>query len=479
MEIMSYDQMLKSGGYNQTGDQIVDDLRKALETTSGVAQANGNGPLMLENLDGVMTEVLITEQFFKLYNLLPKVPSANPYYQYNVHTGFGSSRAGGAGFAQGGSPQGGTSNFQRDGIYTKFLGVQRGITHQMLVTGQNGGAFEDPVVRENRDGTIELLEKVERELVFGQQAILDANGNNVNFDGMLTQMQSLYPQNVIDMQGLPLAFDNLASTAQTLVTGGKIPTINGYINLMSPIVSDGLNKQFTAANMVRFMKDQSVAPNYSLGQTLNGYDTQFGRYNFDFSILLQETDTNQPVALANANTPATPAITTQPAAAVNAAATFELGTFYYSVAAFNDYGESLPVVTNAIAVAAVGTQVTTVITRTTAATGYRVYRGFLADGSDAQWIAKIAQPTSGNATFVDTNAWRTQTADGVQENGIAIIMKPEARDLCIAQMTPMIKMPLPQVGTTFPFLLLLYMVSVIKAPQRVVIYKNCGQYTGD
>ena len=57
-------------------------------------------------------------------------------------------------------------------------------------------------------------------------------------------------------------------------------------------------------------------------------------------------------------------------------------------------------------------------------------------------------------------------------------MKPEARDLCIAQMTPMIKMPLPQVGTTFPFLLLLYMVSVIKAPQRVVIYKNCGQYTG-
>jgi hypothetical protein len=32
------------------------------------------------------------------------------------------------------------------------------------------------------------------------------------------------------------------------------------------------------------------------------------------------------------------------------------------------------------------------------------------------------------------------------------------------------------VDTTYPFLLLLYIVSVIKAPQRVKIYKNCGTY---
>ncbi len=477
MEIQSYDQMLKAGNYGKTGDDIVEDLRKALSTTSGTAMANGNSPLMLENLDAVMTEVLITEAHFKLYNLLPKVPSATPYYEYNVHKGFGSNRSGGAGFRQGGAPKGGNSTFERKGIYNKFLGVKGGITHQMLVAGQNGGTFEDPTVRENRDRTLELLEKVERELIFGQKAVKDENGEEVNFDGLLTQLLADNAANVIDMKGSPLTFNELDATAQKLVTTGKQPTVNGYKILQSAHVADGLNKQFAARNMVRFNKDGGTAPTYSLGQNLDGYDTQFGRFAFDFSILLQEVEGAAPLAAAPANVPAAPTIKTAATPADEATGIMTAGTYYYSFSAFNDTGESLPVVSAAAVVPDATTKVTTVINRVSGATGYRVYRGTAADGSDAKWIAKVAQPASGDLTFVDKGEWHTVDASGNPADGLALIIKPEARDIAIAQMTPLIKMPLPQVDTTFQFLLLLYIVSVIKAPERVVIYKNCGTYT--
>jgi hypothetical protein len=475
--VKSYDQMLKDGGYNTTGDAVVDDLRKALSTTNSGPGGIQSGPLMLENLDAVMTEVLITEQHFKVYNLLPKVPSAQPYYEYNVHKGFGSNRAGGAGFRQGGAPKGGVSTFKREGIYNKFLGVQGGVTHQMLMTGQNGGSFEDPTVRENRDRTLELLEKVERELIFGQTAIKDENGEEVNFDGLLTALASANAANVIDLKGAALNFDDLDAAAEDLVTTGKQPSVNGYQVLMSPHVATGINQQFTARNQVRFNKDNSVAAAYVPGQAINKYDGQFGTFNFDHSILLQEVEAGAPVAAAPAGVPATPAITTQPVAADDAAGAMVAATYYYSIGAFNDSGESLPVVTEAVVVPDATSKVTIVVTRVSGATGYRIYRGKLADGSDAKWIAKVAQPASGNLTFVDKGEWRTADANGKPSDGLALIIKPDPKDIAIAQMTPLIKMPLPQVGTTYPFLLLLYIVSVIKAPERVKIYKNCGVYT--
>ena len=476
MEILSYDGMLKAQGYNLTGDQIIEDLRKALSTTTGVAMANGNSPLMLENLDGVMTEVLVTQKHFKIYNMLPKVPSATRYYEYNVHTSFGESRAGGAGFAEGGAPNGTNSNFERKGIYNKFLGVKGGITHQMLMVGQNGGAFEDPNVRENRDRTIALLTKVERELIHGQAAVLDQKGNAVNFDGLLTQLQSIYGSNVIDMKGAPLGFDQLDESAEGFVTDGKQPSVDGYTILMSPHIKSGLNKQFATRNQVRFNKDLATGSSFTPGTSIDKYDTNFGTYGFDHSILLQEVETASPVIAAPADVPASPAITTQPAATDDAAGNHIVGTFYYSVAAFNDTGESLPVITSAVAVPDATTAVTIVVTRLAGATGYRIYRGTLADGSDHKWIAKVAQTTSGNLTFVDKNGWFTTDANGGQSDGLALVIKPDPADIAIAQMTPLIKMPLPQVDTTFPFLLLLYIVSVIKAPQRIKIYKNCGTY---
>ncbi len=480
MEIQSYDGMLKSLGLNTTGDQIIQgmeqELRKALATYTGVTMPDGNGPLNLQNLDGVMTEVLISQKHFKIYNLLPKVPSATKYYEYNVHTSFGESRAGGAGFAEGGAPKGTNSNFERKGIYNKYLGVLGGVTQQMLITGQNGRPWSDPNVRENKDRTVSLLTKVERESIFAQETILDEAGNNVNFDGLLAQLTSLFPQNVIDMQGQPLSYDELDVAAQDFITTGKQPTVDGYTVLMSPHIKTGLNQQFGTRGVVRFNKDQAKGINFTPGQSVVDYDTNFGTFAFDHSILLQEVDTGTPLTATTADAPASPAITTQPSAADDAAGQHIAGTYYYSVAAFNDTGESLPTVTSGVAVPDSTTAVTLVVTRLAGATGYRIYRGSKSDGSDGKWIAKVPQTVSGNLTFVDKNGWFTVDANGNQADGLALVVKPDPADIAIAQMTPLIKNILPQVGTTYPFLLQLYIVPVIKAWQRVKIYKNCGTY---
>lgn len=467
--VQSFDQILKSQGIDATGDDLV----KALATTNSGSGGIAQGPLSLENLDGVMTEVLVSEQHFKIYNMLPKVPSANPYFEYNVHKGFGGRRAG-LGFAEGGAPKGGVSSFQRNGIYNKFLGVQGGVTHQMMVSAQNGGIFEDPNVRENRDRTIELLERLERELVFGDKGIADESGNEVNFDGLLTALTSQNSANVIDLQGKPFGYDNLDNSAENLVVKGKMATVNGYTCLMSPHVAKGLNKQYADRNIVRANKDSQVAMEVTPGFKVPTYDGQFGTFGFDHSILLQEVDGAVPPTVAPAGAPATPAITTQPAAS-GTTGTVAAGTYYYSITAFNDTGESLPVITNSLALT-LGQIATTVVTRTTGATGYRIYRGKLSDGSDHKWIAKVKQPASGNLTFIDSGAWVPTDANGNTGDGLVIMVKPDPKDICIAQMAPLIKMPLPQVGTTYPFMLLLYIVSVIKAPERIRIYKNCGTY---
>ena len=480
MEIQTYDGMLKSLGVNTTGDQIIQgmeqDLRKALATYTGVAMPDGNGPLNLQNLDGVMTEVLINEKHFKLFNLLPKVPSATKYYEYNTQTSRGSSRAGGAGFAEGGAPKGSNSNYERKGIYNKYLGVLGGVTQQMLITGQNGGAFADPNVLENRNQTINLLEKVERETIFGQQTVLDQAGNNVNIDGLLAQLAAAYPENVIDMQGQPFSYDELDVAAADFITTGKQPTVDGYQCLMSTHIKTGLNQQFGTRGVVRFNKDTSVGTQFTPGQVINNYDTNFGLFDFDHSIMLQEVETATPLNATTADAPATPAIATQPVAADDAAGQHIAGTVYYSVSAFNDTGESLQVVTNGVAVPDATSKVTLVVTRLAGATGYRIYRGSQSDGSDAKWIAKVAQTASGNLTFVDKNEWMTVDANGKESDGLVIMVKPDPADICIAQMTPLIKNILPQVGTTYPFLLQIYMTPVIKAAKRVKIYKNCGTY---
>jgi len=369
----------------------------------------------------------------------------------------------------------------------------------MLRASQAGGIFEDAEARENKDRTLELLERFERDGVFGDKSITDKNGVEVGFDGLLAQMMTKNSANVIDMKGKAFGFDNIDNSAENLVVTGKQPSMDGYSILMSPHVAKGLNKQYIDRNIVRFDKGTNATADVSPGFRVPSYDGQFGSVSFDHSIMLQEIEGAAPLAAAHPDAPTIP-ITWSQVPLVSGSVGPAASTYYYSISSFNDSGESLPLVSASVALN--GSQgATFTVAPVAGATGYRIYRGASATASTHRLIAKIKAPavattatataTTGNTTntattstgavvFIDLGAW-TPT-DNITTNatdGMAIFIKPEPRDICIAQLAPLHKKVLPALDTLNPFILMLYATLVVKAPERIRIYKNCGQYVSN
>jgi len=132
------------------GDDIVDEIRKALSTgvaaqitAGGAVTAGNNNPgettaLRLENLDNTMTSVLATAEHLKIFRWLHKEPSKQPFYQWNRRESYGSTR-GFFGFQEGSAPNGGKGQWSRNGAYVKFLGTKGGVTHPAVLTNILGG----------------------------------------------------------------------------------------------------------------------------------------------------------------------------------------------------------------------------------------------------------------------------------------------------------------------------------------------------
>jgi heme/copper-type cytochrome/quinol oxidase subunit 1 len=143
------------------------------------------------------------------------------------------------------------------------------------------------------------------------------------------------------------------------------------------------------------------------------------------------------------------------------------GSFYYTVAAFNDSGESKATVT-ATATTTLANSGSVTITLPVApatTTGWRIYRGLVSDGSDAKWIVDTAVA---NATYVDLNT-------KIPGTGYVFVYNRNPSTMTVAQLTPLIRYPLAIVTTTVEWLLLLYFVPILKAGERIFIWENVGR----
>jgi hypothetical protein len=474
--IKSFQQMGEEQfGSQFSSDQVVNDLAKALTlgsypTTAGV-QTNDAGPLRLQNLDATLTSVLFTERHIKFWNTITKVPSIQPYYEWNRRRAYGSSRHA-AGFAEGGTPKGSSSKYERNGAYTRFMGVRRGITHQLTMTGQLGGTQLDPVAEENRNGAMELLAIIERQVLYGDTNVLDQTGATVNYDGFIKQMKTTsgtgatgYAKHIVDKAGAPLDFTDIEEMGYSLFKNGLVMNFDDLEFIMTPSILTDLSKM--KFDMERKILGASV-PNFVTGVPLAGHDTNFGRVNFNPSIFTERVDGDTPLVTADPNAPATPGAWDGATQTSQTGSKFTKATaVVYSIAAFNDSGESLPKTqtTTNQSVAASGADLLTFPAAPTTTTGWRVYRGTATNGSDAQWIADVAVA---NATYQDLNT-------KIPGTGIAVLLNKNPETLAIAQMTPLVRFPLAITTTTIEWLLLLYHTLVLKAGERVYLFENVGR----
>lgn len=449
-------------------------LTKALATGDITGMGNATA-LLLENLDDRMTTVLFQEKQLVLWNMLERVVSRQPYYEWNERTRYGGGRRA-PGFGEGGVPKNATAAWSRQGEYVKYMGVRRGITHQALLTGTLGGMQVSPAEEEERDGTLDLLALIERWFLHGNEDLKAAGGATVNYDGILRQMEAyqtagrIDSRNMIDMAGEPIIFDNIEDAALTLLTVGKLPTTENVKFLMHPKVSAGLSLQKQPSERVT-VPTGIAGGDRSFGVPTNGYNSNQGHIPFFPSIFTDEVEDDKVLTVAGDVEPTAPdAPGTLSSTASSDSGADWANTYYYFASAVNDGGESLGLVDDGGAqVVAVDEKVTLTIGRVSAAYAYRIYRGLLVTGLDAKILGTIAQPSSGDATFVDQNARMPGTH-------FAVMFNNSRPDLTVAQMAPLIKFPLGLTSTTIEFLLLLYHTLVVKAPERVVVFKNVGDY---
>ncbi len=313
------------------GDATVADLAKAMATQNLGGSFGDATPLRLQNLDATMTSVLYEEQHFVKWNWFERVPSIQPYYEWNDRLSYGDDR-GMPAFVEGGTPMGGTAQFSRNGIYVRYFGVRRGITHQMALTGQLGGAQVDPVEEENRDGAMQLLARIERNFIWGDHSIPDSYGNIVNYDGLYlalengtqyvgtsqaNQIPNNYTpgQNILDMQGAPFDFSYFETIGRQLAQQGFLTSFRNVRAFMKPQVLEDLAK---LRLVTEFKQLVAVNPDrgYTPGVPLAGYQSNFGFIPFTYDLFLNQAGTtDQPVLQASQQAPAAPQVGTAPTAA--------------------------------------------------------------------------------------------------------------------------------------------------------------------
>ena len=552
----SFDMTVRDWSRQQFGgDDIVDEIRKALNTgvvtTAGSNQygpvypgSGGQGAgqgsaLRLENLDNTMTSVLATAEHLKIFRFLHKEPSKQPFYQWNRRDSYGSTR-GHFGFAEGGAPTGGAGQWSRNGAYVKFLGTRGGVTHPAVLTNILGGMSVDPVAEDQLGRTMDFMQRIERAIMYGDEAILDASGSDSNYDGLLKQLTTKRKKNIIDMKGKPLTMDILANTASRLVTEGKLLSFQDITLFMSPQNIEDFGKlrystTLSSTNVIsgpgttvdRSELSTSARNNLLAGLSIVGQSTSFGVIPFEYSIFTEPVEGGAPLATGDsgagvpANGPAASQLVILAADTVSYPSNMEAGVYAYGVSSVSDAGESAP----AAVALAIGTATTTTLTvsatglanlaltsvanvactvaRTyvTVAAGdsviiaipavalaksFRVYRckltsssetvpGFDATDSigDNRWQYVGHLPGTAG-TFTDRNGTPELYNNFRGGTNIAPLICRNSADLCIAQMSPLLKMPLAPTNTTFEYLLLLYHTLVLKSPERQFIFKNVG-----
>lgn len=451
-------------GFGQHTQEQVNELNKALGTgTAGEAygaHADGSA-LRPESLEGTLKVVLATEKNIKFWKDISKLPAYSTVEEFNVIDSYGGDTS--AFFTEGGLPEEEDANYERKSALVKFLGTTRAITHPMTLVRSAHG---DVVARETRNGTLWLLQQLERQLFFA-----DSSLNPLAFDGVEKQILSHLgdgAEQVIDLKGKPLSEDILEDASNIIIENFGIPS-KMYL---TPQAHVDLSKVMFPRQRIGF-----TAPTDGMaGVPLKGFQSNGGTFAFEPDVFIrprgEAPDTGKEGA------PATPAWVdvvegeSAPLVADSSATGKGLsaGTYKYVITAVNVKGESAGSVVKEVAVEAFQ-QVTISFNRVTSpvpAKSYRIYR----DNGDGKilFMTEIADPKTGTVvTYVDRN----QDIPGTSKAFLFDLNGEQS--MSFKQLAPLMKLPLARISASERFMILLYGMPVVYNPRRNVIIKNIGR----
>lgn len=451
-------------GFGESTLQELEELNKALGTgQDGAAYGDGAyadmSALRPQSLEPTLKVVTAEEEHIKFWKALGKKQAFNTVEEFNVLDSYGGNSS--PFFVEGGLPNEEDSNYIRQAQMVKFLGTTRVITHPATLVRNTVG---DIVARETRNGTLWLLQQLERALYFA-----DSSVDPLAFDGLYAQVRNFVQgksyenQHIIDMKGQPLDENTLEDIAT--IIADNYGSANLQLHMTNQVHKD-LSKILYARQRIT-----SLGSDQMLGAPARGYAANTANIQFVNNIFLKPP--GAPRDVSDKGAPAQPTGGSTPLAVVaDAGSQMEAGTYYYFVSAKNSQGESTPVALGSIAVSA-GDRVDITINRVTsdpAARSYRVYRGTSSDPRQAHFCFEVKDAGTGAEQVIsDRNLDRPNT-------DMAFLIDMDAENvLCFKQLAPLMKLPLARISASERFMILLYGMLQVYNPRRIVVLKNIGK----
>jgi len=449
-------------------------LNKALMTTglNGVGTPGDGSPIRVQSLEQMLRNITFTMSDLRLWPAIQKVPAYNVVEEYNIERAYGG-RSGL--FAGEGALQPATDSlYERMFATIKFMVEVREISHPTILIQS---AVGDVVTRYATDATMDMLGKLEREMFFADSAL-----NQFSFDGIKKQVELWGDSTqILDKRGQGLTPDDIEIAANILRSHF------GRVQNSKMFMPPGVLADFTR-NWIPFQQTITGSWKGTAGNPFSKWQSQFGDVEFQDDVFLVPADNGalptNPLVM-SAGVPATPgtgitaaAVSTPNAGSVNTITTSRFdsvtpgGTFYYFYTANNSYGESMASpASNAVTVANgqfVSLTISRILTQPLASY-YKIYRGTLADGSDAQYMVSLKDPGSTVQTFVYT--------DGNQDipgTATVFLLDMSPGVLEFKQLGPMMKLDLAPINLMYRFAMVLYGTPVVTQPTKQVILKNVG-----
>lgn len=452
--------------FGQSSAQELDELNKALGTGQD-GEAFGNGAyndmsaLRPQSLEGTLKIVTAGEQHIKFWKTIGKKQAFNTVEEFNVLDSYGGSSS--PFFVEGGLPNEEDSNYIRQSQMVKFLGTTRVITHPATLVRNTVG---DIVARESTNGTLWLLQQLERSLYFADSAL-----DPLAFDGVIAQIRNFVTgkayqnQHIIDMRNQPLdenTLEDIATIVADNYGGAKLDlhlTNQVHKDFSKLIIGTGGRQRST-----------SFGSELTLGQPVRGYSANTADIDFVNNIFLKPQ--GAPLTASQKGSPAVPTVGGTPVVATaDTTSLQQAGTYFYFVSAKNSAGESTPVSIGSIALTS-GQRADITINRVTSdpvAKSYKVYRGVTSDSTKALFAFEVKDAGSGTTQVIsDLNF-------DIPGCHTAVLIDNDSENvLTFKQLAPLMKLPLARISASERFMILLYGMVQVYNPRRCVVIKNIG-----
>lgn len=469
------------------GDQTGRDLN---------GQITAGSSLKVESLEPALKVLTNTDQHIKFWKMIPKQKAYNTVEEYNQLVDYGMDI--GIFNNEGETPQFTDSQYRRESVKIKYMGVAGEVTHPFMLVRLQPGVGE-ALSQEVQNKMMFLTRSVNKSLAIADSHLVSNEFDGIfrqHFVGITGQTGSVTVNdldkywdatNVIDARGAYLT-DKMVEDASHSVVNDGFGTVSQII--APPVVFNDYVKQFHESKRVMVNNPVSATQNGVMGQAVNTIITQFGNIDVTNDIFYDykkarvyndgATSTKAPAAI----TPdgSTPVAAVSDSAATKFGSTYA-GSYFYAVASKNRFGESAMTILDTSAVSVTATQsvdlLFTITEGSYASESFVIYR---TEATASNYQTAKFYPILEISKAELTAGWDGAAAGLVRDRNrnipntyTATVFDNTPDVYAFKQLAPMMRMDLAVTSPSRRFMVLLYGSPVLYAPRKKAVIKNIGK----